>query len=147
MTSSDGRVNQLQPGVLKRFPGERPSVAEGKEWCREARLNLKPEWRALLDGAEVKDLIKYRDNTLLPQLVLTPADNTSAHSATTQSMVEGRDRENLKILEVNVANTAIRAAAIAEWSNEFWLAFEVALHDSAPIRLEALRVTYSYDPA
>jgi hypothetical protein len=58
-------------------------------------------------------------------------------------MVEGRDRENLKILEVNVANTAIRAAAIAEWNNEFWLAFEVALHDSAPIRLEALRVTYS----
>jgi hypothetical protein len=61
-------------------------------------------------------------------------------------MVERRDRENLKILEVNVANTAIRATAIAEWSNEFWLAIEVALHDSAPIRLEALRVTYSMNP-
>ena len=65
MTSSDGRVNQLQPGVLKFSPGERPTLAAGKEWCREARLNLKPEWRALLDGAEVKDLIKYRDNALL----------------------------------------------------------------------------------
>ena len=109
MTSSDGRINQLQPGVLKHFPGERPSLAEGKEWCREARLNLKPEWRALLDGAEVKELIKYRDAALLPLLVLTSADGTGAHSATTQAMVEGRDRENLKIIEANVANTAIRA--------------------------------------
>ena len=30
-----------------------------------------------------------------------------------------------------------------EWNNEFWLAFEVTLHECAPIRLEALRVTYS----
>jgi hypothetical protein len=57
-------------------------------------------------------------------------------------MVENRDRENLKIAETNVANTALREAAITEWKNEFWLAFEVALHDVAPIRLEALRVTY-----
>ena len=142
MTTFDGRMNQLQPGVLKRFPGERPSLAEGKEWCREARLNLKPEWRALLDGAEVKELIKYRDTATLTTLVLTAADATGSHSAITQQMVENRDRENLKIAETNVANTALREAAIAEWKNEFWLAFEVALHDVAPIRLEALRVTY-----
>ena len=82
---------------------------------------------------------------MLPQLVLTVADNTGSHSATTQAMDEGRDRENLKIieLEANVANAAIRGAAIAEGNNEFWLAFEVALHDNAPIRLEALRVIYS----
>ena len=142
MTTYDGRMNQLQPGVLKRFPGERPSLAEGKEWCREARLNLKPEWRALLDGAEVKELIKYRDTAMLTSLVLTAADATGTHTAITQQMVENRDRENLKIAETNVANTALREAAIAEWRNEFWLAFEVALHDVAPIRLEALRVTY-----
>ena len=142
MTTFDGRMNQLQPGVLKRFPGERPSLAEGKEWCREARLNLKPEWRALLDGAEVKELIKYRDTATLTTLVLTAADATGSHSAITQQMVEIRNRENLKIAETNVANTALREAAIAEWKNEFWLAFEVALHDVAPIRLEALRVTY-----
>ena len=142
MTTYDGRMNQLQPGVLKRFPGERPSLAEGKEWCREARLNLKPEWRALLDGAEVKELIKYRDTATLTPLFLTAADATGTHTAISQQMVETRDRENLKIAETNVANAALREAAIAEWRNEFWLAFEVALHDVAPIRLEALRVTY-----
>ena len=97
MTTYDGRMNQLQPGVLKRFPGERPSLAEGKEWCREARLNLKPEWRALLDGAEVKELIKYRDATMLTPLVLTAANNTGSHSTITQQMVENRDREILKM--------------------------------------------------
>ena len=103
---------------------------------------MKAEWRALLDGAEVKELIKYRDTAALTTLVLTAADATGSHSAITQQMVENRDRENLKIAETNVANRALREAAIAEWKNEFWLAFEVALHDVAPIRLEALRVTY-----
>ena len=79
---------------------------------------------------------------MLTPLVLTAANNTGSHSAITQQMVENRDRENLKITETNVANTALREAAIAEWKNEFWLAFEVALPDVAPIRLEALRVAY-----
>jgi len=48
-------------GVLMRFPSEMPSVKDGKEWVRVVRTLLKSEWRALVDGAELRQLIPYRD--------------------------------------------------------------------------------------
>ena len=107
MTSSDGEMTRVSPGVLPRFPGERPSLAVGKDWMREARINLKPEWRALIDGAEVKELIKHRDAALHQTLVLSAADVTG-NTVITQAMVYTRDKENAIIAEANVSRKAQR---------------------------------------
>jgi hypothetical protein len=113
----------------------------GKEWVRTARINFKPEWRAC-DGAEIKDLIKFREAALLPDLVLAAADVAGAHAVITQAMVSTRERDNALIVEDNMSKVAQRDAALSEHRNECWLAIEVSMHTSAPIRLESLRVTH-----
>ena len=57
MTSSGGDASNNNGGVLMRFPGEMPSVKDGKEWVRVSRTLFKSQWRALLDGAELRELI------------------------------------------------------------------------------------------
>ena len=54
-----------------RFPGEMPSVKDGKEWVRVSRTLFKSQWRALLDGAELRELIQYRPSALLPAITMT----------------------------------------------------------------------------
>ena len=71
MTSSGSDNTRNHTNALERFPGERPSLYDGKEWCRTTQLALKPEYRALLDGVEMRGMIQYRDAALLTPLTLT----------------------------------------------------------------------------
>ena len=109
-----------------RFPGEMPSVKDGKEWVRVSRTLFKSQWRALLDGAELRELIQYRPSALLPAITMTDPTADGSHTGLSHAAEKTRESENAKITESNVNKLAHIDLAHAEIKNECWLAIEMS---------------------
>ena len=124
------------------FSSEIPLVKDGKEW-RVVRTLLKSEWRAFIDGAELRQLIPYRDSALLILLNLTAANADREHTAITMTAVNARLADNAKIVESNANKAAQRQLVTAEIQNDFWLAIKMCMFDVVPIRMEALKSAHA----
>ena len=129
-----------------RFPGEMPSVKDGKEWVRVSRTLFKSQWRALLDGAELRELIQYRPSVLLPAITMTVPTADGSHTGLSHAAEKTREAENAKITESNTNKLAHIALAHAEIKNECWLAIEMSMYDVAPIRMTALKSAHALVP-
>ena len=55
-------------------------MKDGKEWVRVSRTLFKSQWRALLDGAELRELIQYRPSALLPAITMTAPTADGSHT-------------------------------------------------------------------
>ena len=100
-----------------RFPGEMPSVKDGKEWVRVSRTLFKSQWRALLDGAELRELIQYRPSALLPAITMTAPTVDGSHTGLSNAAEKTREADNAKITESNTNKLAHIALAHAEIKN------------------------------
>ena len=90
---------QPVPGVFPLFRSERPSVAAAKEWFRDARPCLLPDWSALVAGVTPCPLLAYAPRTV-PATLVVGADLAVA-GAISPAQVATRDALIQQVIDDN----------------------------------------------
>lgn len=118
---------------FERFPGEKPSAAESKEWLRKSRPLLSDDEVALINGLEPSSLLGYSLLSVPPALVANDATGVTA------AMVEQRAVVRLQRQDDNTSRTEVRDAKKAELQHGLFKRLEKSMMDSAPLLLAKLK--------
>ena len=125
--------------TLPAHPGQACTLAEGKKWALTIRRTLPADWLSMLNGATPRTLLQYSAIAVPAALVFMVADVANGVPGTPQQSVIARDLEISKTTDMNVARALSKASHEAELRNEFFVALEITLSDSAPLLLDKLR--------
>jgi hypothetical protein len=118
-------------------PGQACTSAEGKMWAVTVRRILPSDWLALMDGTPPRTLLQYQTQTVPGALIFAPP--VDANPGVPQASVLARDLEIQRITDANTIKQATHQAHEAELRNDFFIALEMSLADTAPLLLDKLR--------
>ena len=106
----------------------------------DAVVRLLPsDWSALYHGAVPRTLLQYTPVTVPAALVVGAGGGGNAALATSQSAVNQRDLDIAKTNDSNILRAQTRTSHEAELRNDFFLALENSLFESAKLLLTSLK--------
>ena len=137
--SSMSLVGSAASRAFPAHPGQACALAEGAKWGMQVRRALSADWLALLNGITPRAFLQYNALALPTALIFQAADPDNGVASVPQASVLAREHEIAKTLDVNAARALSLESHEAEMRNDFFIALELSLVDSAPLLLDKLR--------
>ena len=123
-------------------PGQACTSAEGKVWAIAVKRLLPSDWLSLVDGVTPRTLFQYQKQTVPSALVYAAADLANNVPGVPQTSVLSRELDIERVTDANNIKDQTLEAHTAEMRNDFFIALEMSLADSAPLMLDNLRTSH-----
>ena len=121
-------------------PGQACDLAEGRKWIDSVRRMLPSDWLSILDGVTPRILLQYKRLTVPVALMYAAVNDPDP--GVPQTSVLSRELEIHRVQDTNAARDDSETAHMAELCNDFFVALELSLHESAPLLLDKLRTDH-----
>jgi hypothetical protein len=125
-----------------KHPGQSCTFADGQKWIEAVVRLLPSDWSSLYHGSVPRTLLQYTPLAVPAALVVGAGGAGNAALAVSQSAVSQRDLEIAKTTDANNLRRTTRTSHEAEIRNDFFLALENSLFETAKLLLSSLHTAH-----